>query len=32
MAPGLTAAVSEEYMASHWLATFAYEALVEANR
>lgn len=28
MAPGLEAAVSDEYMASHWVATFAWEALV----
>lgn len=27
LAPGLEAAVSDEYMASHWLATFAWEAL-----
>lgn len=27
MAPGLEAAVSDEYMSSHWLATFAWEAL-----
>lgn len=27
MAPGLEAAVSDEYMASHWVATFAWEAL-----
>lgn len=27
MAPGLHAAVSDEYMASHWVATFAWEAL-----
>ena len=27
MAPGLEASVSDEYMASHWLATFAWEAL-----
>ncbi|CAM3978931.1 DUF2891 family protein [Helcobacillus massiliensis] len=26
MAPGTAAAVSDEYMASHWLATFAWEA------
>ncbi|WP_152353626.1 DUF2891 family protein [Brachybacterium subflavum] len=26
MEPGLRSAVSEEYMASHWLATFAWEA------
>lgn len=32
MAPGLASAVSDQYMASHWLATFAYEALVEAAR
>ena len=28
MAPGLEAAVSDEYLASHWVATFAWEALV----
>lgn len=28
MAPGLEAAVSDEYMSSHWVATFAWEALV----
>lgn len=27
MAPGLEASVSDEYMASHWVATFAWEAL-----
>ena len=27
MTPGLEAAVSDEYMASHWVATFAWEAL-----
>ncbi|MGO1264535.1 MAG: DUF2891 family protein [Brevibacterium aurantiacum] len=27
MAPGLEAAVSDEYMASHWVATFAWEVL-----
>ena len=27
MAPGLEAAVSDEYMSSHWVATFAWEAL-----
>src|SRR5699024_10025500 len=26
-APGLEAAVSDEYMSSHWVATFAWEAL-----
>ena len=26
MAPGLEAAVSDEYMSSHWIATFAWEA------
>lgn len=31
MAPGLEAAVSDEYMASHWVATFAWEALVLRN-
>lgn len=28
MAPGLEAALSDEYMSSHWIATFAWEALV----
>lgn len=32
MAPGLEAAVSDEYMASHWVATFAWEALELRNR
>ena len=27
MAPGLEAAVSDEYVSSHWLATFAWEAV-----
>lgn len=27
MAPGLEAAVSDEYMSSHWIATFGWEAL-----
>lgn len=27
MAPGLEAAVSGEYVSSHWIATFAWEAL-----
>lgn len=27
MAPGLEASVSDEYMVSHWVATFAWEAL-----
>ncbi|MGO2034999.1 MAG: DUF2891 family protein [Brevibacterium sp.] len=27
MAPGLEAAVSDEYMSSHWVATFAWEAV-----
>ena len=27
MSPGLDASVSDEYMASHWVATFAWEAL-----
>lgn len=27
MAPGLDASVSDEYMSSHWVATFAWEAL-----
>lgn len=31
MAPGLEAAVSDEYMSSHWVATFAWEALVLFN-
>ncbi|GAA1947895.1 DUF2891 domain-containing protein [Brevibacterium antiquum] len=31
MAPGLEAAVSDEYMASHWVATFAWESLVLRN-
>ena len=31
MGPGLEAAVSEEYMASHWVATFAWESLVLRN-
>lgn len=31
MAPGLRAAVSEQYMDGHWLATFAWEALVDAG-
>nr|WP_260848268.1 DUF2891 family protein [Brevibacterium aurantiacum] len=30
MAPGLEAAVSDEYMASHWVATFAWETVNEA--
>lgn len=30
MVPGLGAAVSDQYMDGHWLATFAWEALVEA--
>jgi hypothetical protein len=29
MAPGLEAAVSDEYVSSHWLATFAWEALIQ---
>ncbi|WP_244195300.1 DUF2891 family protein [Brevibacterium iodinum] len=29
MAPGLEAAVSGEYVSSHWLATFAWEALIQ---
>ncbi|UVI37989.1 DUF2891 family protein [Brevibacterium spongiae] len=29
MAPGLEAAVSNEYVSSHWLATFAWEALIQ---
>lgn len=32
MEPGLEAAVSDEYMSSHWIATFAWEALREAER
>jgi len=28
MRPGLGAAVSDEYVSSHWLATFAWEALI----
>ena len=28
MAPGLEAGLSDEYMSSHWIATFAWEALV----
>ncbi|WP_240688743.1 DUF2891 family protein [Brevibacterium sp. S22] len=28
MAPGLEAAVSDEYMSSHWVATFTWEALL----
>ena len=31
MAPGLEAAVSDEYMSSHWVATFAWEALLIAQ-
>jgi hypothetical protein len=31
MAPGLKAAVSDEYMSSHWVATFAWEALLIAQ-
>lgn len=31
MAPGFEAAVSDQYMASHWVATFAWEALVLRN-
>ncbi|GGC37091.1 hypothetical protein GCM10010974_19370 [Brevibacterium sediminis] len=27
MAPGLEAAISDEYVSSHWIATFAWEAL-----
>ena len=27
MAPGLEAAVSDEYVSSHWLATFVWEAV-----
>lgn len=27
MAPGLEAAVSDEYVSSHWIATFAWEAI-----
>lgn len=29
MAPGLEASVSDEYVSSHWLATFAWEALIQ---
>ena len=29
MAPGFEAAVSGEYVSSHWLATFAWEALIQ---
>lgn len=32
MDPGLEAAVSDEYMSSHWIATFAWEALREDAR
>lgn len=32
MAPGLEAAVSDEYMSSHWLATFAWEAVELQSR
>lgn len=28
MSPGLEAAVSDEFMSSHWIATFAWEALL----
>ena len=28
MSPGLEAAVSDEYVSSHWIATFAWEALI----
>ena len=31
MAPGLEAAVSDEYMSSHWVATFAWEAVAVQN-
>ena len=31
MAPGLEAAVSDEYMSSHWVATFAWESLLLCN-
>jgi hypothetical protein len=31
MTPGLEAAVSDEYMSSHWVATFAWEALTVQN-
>ena len=27
MVPGLEAAVSDEYVSSHWLATFAWETM-----
>ncbi|GAA1518649.1 DUF2891 family protein [Brevibacterium permense] len=29
MAPGLEAAVSDEYVSAHWIATFAWEALIQ---
>lgn len=32
IAPGLEAAVSDEYMASHWVATFAREALTQQDQ
>ncbi len=32
MAPGLKAAVSDEYMSSHWVATFAWEAVTLESR
>ncbi|GAA1627037.1 DUF2891 domain-containing protein [Brevibacterium sanguinis] len=32
MTPGLVAAVSDEYMSSHWVATFAWESLVLQGR
>ena len=31
MSPGLEAAVSEEFMSSHWIATFGWEALILGN-
>ncbi|MFS0319381.1 DUF2891 family protein [Corynebacterium striatum] len=32
LAPGLEAAITGDYMSSHWLATFAWEAHLEAER
>ena len=32
MLPGLEAAVSDEYVSSHWLATFAWETIVKNSR
>ncbi len=31
MAPGLEAGLSDEYMSSHWIATFAWEALLQQH-